>query len=71
MPSFVFVIVIVALSVCKLLRLIYFTEVAPSARAVCTVTDHKKLGIKIPKGELRLGAWVAFGDNGSYKWRHW
>lgn len=26
---------------------------------------------KIAKGELRLGAWVKFQDNGSFKWRHW
>ncbi|KAL9096681.1 MAG: hypothetical protein Q9165_001169 [Trypethelium subeluteriae] len=47
------------------------SELASSGRAVCNVTDHKKQGIKIGKGELRMGAWVTFHDTGSWKWRHW
>ena len=48
-----------------------FSELASSSRAVCNVTEHKKAGVKIGKGELRMGAWVDFGETGSWKWRHW
>ncbi|RKF63722.1 putative zf-parp type zinc finger protein, partial [Erysiphe neolycopersici] len=47
-------------------------EVASSARAGCQSTDCKKAGIKIGKGELRLGTWVDIPDRGgSWRWRHW
>ena len=46
-------------------------ELAKTGRAVCSVTDHKKEGVKIAKSELRMGVWVDFQDSGSWKWRHW
>ncbi|KAI9688665.1 MAG: hypothetical protein M1822_001022 [Bathelium mastoideum] len=49
----------------------YRFELASTGRAVCNVGDHKKEKVKIGKGELRMGAWVEFGDVGSWKWRHW
>jgi len=38
---------------------------------VCRDTVCKNEGVKIEKGELRLGTWVAFEDRGSWTWKHW
>ncbi|KAH8816821.1 hypothetical protein F5884DRAFT_853250 [Xylogone sp. PMI_703] len=49
----------------------YRVETASSARAVCRSSECSKNGVKIGKGELRLGTWVPFQDRGSWAWRHW
>lgn len=50
-----------------------FTEVSSTNRAGCQDAVCKDQGIKILKGELRLGSWVEMpdGGHGSWKWRHW
>ncbi|KAH9816217.1 hypothetical protein DFH28DRAFT_219246 [Melampsora americana] len=48
----------------------YRIEYSPNARAQCNGKKPCK-GTKIPKGEIRVGAWVVFREHGSFKWRHW
>ncbi|ROT37579.1 zf-PARP-domain-containing protein [Sodiomyces alkalinus F11] len=49
----------------------YRVDVSPSNRAVCQDSVCKHLKKTIPKGELRFGSWLEFGDRGSFKWKHW
>ncbi|KAI9693572.1 MAG: hypothetical protein M1820_009138 [Bogoriella megaspora] len=49
----------------------YRFEQAKTGRATCSTAEHKKAGIKIDKGDLRMGVWVKFMETGSWKWRHW
>ena len=49
----------------------YRIEISPNARAGCKASDCKDSAIKITKGELRMGVWVAFQEHGSWHWRHW
>ncbi|RDW66770.1 hypothetical protein BP5796_09519 [Coleophoma crateriformis] len=51
--------------------MVYRVEVAVSGRAGCKATECKHAGIKIEKGELRVGTWVEIGGHGSWQWRHW
>jgi hypothetical protein len=46
-------------------------EVARLGQAGCKATECKKAGIKINKGELRLGTWVEIQNHGGWQWRHW
>jgi len=48
-----------------------FTEVAKSNRAGCSAGPCKKEGIKMAKGELKVGSWVDTGKFANYQWRHW
>lgn len=48
-----------------------YPEVAKLGQAVCKATECKKAGIKIGKGELRLGTWVEIQGHGGWQWRHW
>jgi hypothetical protein len=38
---------------------------------MCQNKPCKDEGIKIEKGELRLGTWVEIGEHPSFKFRHW
>ncbi|KAK1768890.1 zf-PARP-domain-containing protein [Phialemonium atrogriseum] len=49
----------------------YRIEVSKNNRAGCTDTLCKAQGVKITKGEIRLGSWVEVNDHGGWKWRHW
>ncbi|KAJ4349507.1 uncharacterized protein N0V89_008123 [Didymosphaeria variabile] len=50
----------------------YKVEVTPSARAGCRAAACKDLGIKIQKGELRLGILRPFdGEHVSFVYKHW
>lgn len=46
-------------------------ELAKSARAGCKNTECKKEGLKIEKGEIRVGTWVEIKEHGGWQWRHW
>ena len=46
-------------------------EIATASRAGCQATECKKEGIKIQKGELRLGVFVTIKENQSWRWKHW
>ncbi|KAK9347072.1 hypothetical protein V1522DRAFT_402960 [Lipomyces starkeyi] len=49
----------------------YRIENAKQGRAGCKGPACKSEGVKIGKGELRLGVFVTIGDNQSWQWRHW
>ncbi|EGS22977.1 uncharacterized protein CTHT_0014560 [Thermochaetoides thermophila DSM 1495] len=49
----------------------YRIEICPNNRALCRDKVCKEAGIKICKGELRLGTWVEVQDHGAWHWRHW
>ncbi|KAK9319989.1 hypothetical protein V1517DRAFT_330750 [Lipomyces orientalis] len=49
----------------------YRIETAKQGRAGCKGPACKSEGVKIGKGELRLGVFVTIGDNQSWQWRHW
>ncbi|KAL8945027.1 MAG: hypothetical protein Q9216_000011 [Gyalolechia sp. 2 TL-2023] len=49
----------------------YRIEQANTKRAICKNTECKKAGVKIDKGELRLGSWVDYGEHQGWAWKHW
>jgi len=49
----------------------YRIERAVTGRATCKDAVCKKNGVKIDKGELRLGTWVTIQENASWAWKHW
>jgi hypothetical protein len=38
---------------------------------MCQNKPCKDEGIKIGKGELRLGTWIEIAEQGSWKFKHW
>jgi len=49
----------------------YRIERAVTGRATCKDAVCKKNGVKIDKGDLRLGTWVTIQENASWAWKHW
>lgn len=50
----------------------YRIELSTTSRAGCTDAVCKDQGVKILKGELRLGTWVEMVEgHGGWKWKHW
>jgi len=50
-----------------------YLEIAKQGRAGCQNGPCKSEGIKIGKGEFRLGIWVTFpgSETSSFRWKHW
>jgi hypothetical protein len=46
-------------------------EASPNNRAGCHVTACKAAGVKIMKGEFRLGVQVTIHEHQSWQFRHW
>ncbi|OAL35042.1 hypothetical protein AYO20_05757 [Fonsecaea nubica] len=49
----------------------YRFEMAKTGRAGCQNTACKKAGIKIEKGEFRMGTLVTIHEHSSWMWKHW
>jgi hypothetical protein len=50
----------------------YKVDITRAASAMCRNAACPRSGVKIPKGELRLGIEVTFdGDHFSWKYKHW
>lgn len=58
-------------SVAVLPSLTRYAERAATGRAVCKDKVCKENGVKIQKGELRVGIWVTIHEHGGYQWKHW
>ena len=46
-------------------------EISSTNRAGCQNTECKDKGLKILKGQLRLGVVITIDDRQSMKWKHW
>ncbi|KAK9462832.1 poly polymerase and DNA-ligase Zn-finger region-domain-containing protein [Lipomyces oligophaga] len=51
--------------------MVYRVEISKSSRAACQGAECKSQGLKIMKGELRLGVYVTIAEHQSFQWRHW
>jgi hypothetical protein len=47
------------------------TEMSASARALCQSAACKNQGVKIQKGEFRMGNLIFFQEHTTWKWKHW
>ena len=48
-----------------------YIEISPTNRAGCQNAECKSEGIKIQKGQLRLGILVQIQENQTMRWKHW
>lgn len=46
-------------------------ELAKTGRAGCQNSACKNNGVKIEKGELRMGTLVTIKEHSSWMWKHW
>lgn len=52
-------------------RLFFIAEISPNNRAGCRNKECKDKGVKIFKGQLRLGTFVTTQDFQSFQYKHW